>query len=62
MKEVKNPLQRVPVVDESFEALAPTNPGKAGRMLRRGKARVYRRFPFTIQIKKIINGINSRSH
>lgn len=42
----------VNVVDINFQPLAPTNPGKAGRLLRRGKAIVFQLYPFGIRLKR----------
>ena len=47
-------IVKVGVVDDNYKELAPTNAGKAGRMLRRSKAIVYRRHPFTIKLKKAV--------
>ena len=54
MDEKKKHLVHVRVVDWAYKKLLPTHAGKAGRMLRRGKAIVYKKHPFTIRIKKII--------
>ncbi len=44
-------MQRVLVVDTNKKPLMPTHPAKARKLLREGKAAVYRRFPFTIILK-----------
>jgi hypothetical protein len=54
MEKKEKVVVRVGVVDDDFKELAPTNAGKAGRMLRRHKAVVYRRYPFTIKLKKTV--------
>ena len=44
----------VDVVDWDYKELSPTNAGKAGRLLRKRKAIVYRKYPFVIRIKKVV--------
>ena len=41
-------MQRVWVVDKNQQPLMPCHPARAKRLLRRGKAAIYKRFPFTI--------------
>ena len=48
----RNPIfmsQRVFVLDKNKKALAPCHPARANELLRKKKAYVYRRFPFTIK-------------
>jgi 5-methylcytosine-specific restriction endonuclease McrA len=40
------------VVDQQLRLCAPAHPGRARHLLTRGRAAVYRRFPFTIVLKK----------
>lgn len=44
-------MQRVLMLDKNKEPLMPCRPAKARRLLRKGKAAVFRRFPFTIILK-----------
>ncbi len=41
-------MQRVFVIDKSKQPLMPCHPTRARELLRKGKANVYRRYPFTI--------------
>ena len=41
-------MQRVLVLDKNKKPLMPCHPARARELLRKGKARVFRRFPFTI--------------
>jgi len=43
---------RVPVLDTSKKPLAPTTPRRARLLLKKGKAAVFRRYPFTIILKR----------
>ena len=45
-------MQRVFVVDTNKKPLAPCQPARARMLLRKGKAAVYRREPFTIILKR----------
>jgi len=45
-------LRRVFVVDTNKKPLAPCTPARARMLLRKGKAAVYRREPFTIILKR----------
>ena len=44
-------MQRVFVVDTDKKPLSPCAPARARMLLRKGKAAVYRREPFTIILK-----------
>lgn len=44
-------MQRVLVLDTNKKPLMPTHPAKARKLLRDGKAAVYRRYPFAIILK-----------
>ena len=44
-------MQRVFVVDTNKKPLSPCTPARARMLLRKGKAAVYRREPFTIILK-----------
>ena len=46
---------RVFVVDAEEKPLLPTTPARARILLKKGKAKVYRMIPFTIQLSKIVN-------
>ena len=48
----KGYTMKVAVVDTNRKPLAPTTPRMAKILLRRGKAAVLRRFPFTLILKK----------
>lgn len=48
---------KVPVLDTNKNILAPTTPRRAKILLREGKAAVFRRFPFTIILKKAVEDI-----
>ena len=43
-------MQRVLVLDKNKEPLMPTHPARARQLLKKGRAAVYRRYPFTIII------------
>ncbi|MGH9846102.1 MAG: RNA-guided endonuclease IscB [Blastocatellia bacterium] len=45
-------MLKVAVVDTTQQPLAPTTPRRARLLLKRGKAAVFRRFPFTIILKR----------
>src|SRR5262245_61360168 len=45
---------RVPVLDTTKKPLAPTTPRRARLLLKKGKAAVFRRYPFTIILKREI--------
>src|SRR5215813_12823576 len=45
---------RVAVLDTARKPLAPTTPRRARLLLKKGKAAVFRRFPFTIILKQEI--------
>ncbi len=45
-------MQTVFVIDTNKQPLAPTYPARARRLLTKGKAAVWRRYPFTIILKK----------
>jgi 5-methylcytosine-specific restriction endonuclease McrA len=45
-------MQRVFVIDKNKQPLMPCHPARARRMLREGKAAVFRRYPFTIILKE----------
>jgi 5-methylcytosine-specific restriction endonuclease McrA len=44
-------MQRVLVLDKQKQPLAPCHPARAKMLLRKGRAAIYRRYPFTIIIK-----------
>ena len=45
-------MQRVLVIDKNKKALMPCHPARAKELFDKGKAAVYRRFPFTIILKE----------
>ncbi|MCI0339331.1 MAG: RNA-guided endonuclease IscB [Acidobacteria bacterium] len=45
---------KVPVLDTTKKTLAPTTPRRARLLLKSGKAAVFRRYPFTIILKRVI--------
>jgi 5-methylcytosine-specific restriction endonuclease McrA len=49
-------MSRVLVVDTDKRPLAPVHPGTARRLLTRGHAAVWRRYPFTIMLKWSVSG------
>ena len=58
MQEKKRkPQNRVLVVDKDKNPLMPCHPARASELLRKGRASVYRRYPFTIIIKDRKGGV-----
>lgn len=58
MQENKRiPQNRVLVIDKDKQPLMPCHPARARELLRKGRAAVYRRFPFTIIIKDRKGGV-----
>lgn len=47
-------MLKVAVIDQNKKLLAPTSPARARLLLKKGKAAVFRRFPFTILLKREI--------
>ena len=47
-----NPMQSVFVLDKNRKPLMPCHPARARELLRKGKAAVFRRYPFTIILKE----------
>ena len=47
-------MQRVFVLDTNKKPLAPCRPGRARKLLNSGKAAVFRRYPFTIILKRAV--------
>jgi 5-methylcytosine-specific restriction endonuclease McrA len=45
-------MQRVLVVDKNKQPLMPCHPARARELLNKGKAAIYRRFPFTIMLRE----------
>ena len=45
-------MQRVLVIDKNKQSLMPCHPARARELLNKGKAAVYRTFPFTIILKE----------
>lgn len=50
------PMQRVLVLDSNKQSLMPCQPARARELLSKGKASVYRRYPFTIILKDRVGG------
>jgi hypothetical protein len=48
-------MNRLFVLDTNKEPLQPTHPAKARILLKEGKAEVYRRYPFTIILKYVVD-------
>ena len=44
-------MQRVLVIDKNKQPLMPCHPARARELLNKGKAAVYRTFPFTINME-----------
>lgn len=53
----ENILNRVAVIDTNKRPLAPTTSVRANRLLKQGKAAVFRRIPFTIVLKRSVEDI-----
>jgi 5-methylcytosine-specific restriction endonuclease McrA len=49
-------MSKVFVIDTHTRPLNPIHPGYARKLLKEGKAAVYRRYPFTIILKRAVNG------
>ncbi|GHO80781.1 hypothetical protein KSD_85520 [Ktedonobacter sp. SOSP1-85] len=47
-------MSNVFVIDRDYTPLNPVHPGHARRLLRQGKAAVFRRYPFTIVLKRVV--------
>ncbi len=45
-------MQRVLVLDKNKQPLMPCHPARARELLRKGRAAVYRRYPFTLILKE----------
>jgi 5-methylcytosine-specific restriction endonuclease McrA len=50
---------KVAVLDADKKILAPTRPQRARVLLKRGKAAVYRRYPFTIILKRAVEDVRT---
>ena len=53
-------MSKVFVLDTNKKPLAPTHQGNARRLLTEGKAAVYRRYPFTIILKREISDVDKK--
>ncbi|MCZ6676293.1 MAG: RNA-guided endonuclease IscB [Candidatus Poribacteria bacterium] len=53
-------MSKVFVLDTNKKPLAPTHPGNARRLLTEGKAAVYRRYPFTIILKREVSDVDKK--
>ena len=51
-------MQKVFVLDTKKRSLAPTHPARTRQLLHKGKAAVYRRYPFTIILKREIKEVD----
>jgi 5-methylcytosine-specific restriction endonuclease McrA len=49
-------MQRVFVLDHNKQPLMPCHPARARKLLKKGKAAIYRRYPFTIIMKYRVGG------
>jgi 5-methylcytosine-specific restriction endonuclease McrA len=50
------------VLDTNYQQLNPIPPGQARRLLKQGKAAIYRRYPFTIILKHKISNPQTQPH
>ena len=50
------------VLDANKKPLSPCHPAKARKLLKEGKAAIYKRYPFTIILKKIVNDKNTHEY
>ena len=48
-------IQKVFVIDAEGKPLLPTHPARARKLLRAGRAKVYRMVPYTIQLNRIVD-------
>ncbi|GHO80778.1 hypothetical protein KSD_85490 [Ktedonobacter sp. SOSP1-85] len=48
-------MSNVFVIDSDYKPLNPVHPARARRLLTQGKAAVYRRYPFTIVLKRVVD-------
>jgi len=53
-------MSKVFVLDSKKRPLAPTHPGRARQLLNKGKASVYRRYPFTIILQREVENVDSQ--
>ena len=53
-------MQKVFVLDTKKRPLAPTHPARARQLLRKGKAAIYRCYPFTIILKREVSEVDSQ--
>lgn len=52
-------MQKVFVLATNKRPLAPTHPARARQLLKKGKAAVYRRYPFTIILKREVSQVDA---
>src|SRR6266516_1811285 len=50
----ESPMSKVFVLDTTTQPLDPVHPGRARLLLKEGKAAIYRRFPFTLILKRAL--------
>jgi hypothetical protein len=53
-------MEKVFVLDTKKRPLAPTHPARARQLLKRGKAAVYRQYPFTIILTREVKEVDNR--
>ena len=53
-------MSKVFVLDTKKRPLAPCHPARARQLLKKGKAAVYRRYPFTIVLKREVTEIDKQ--
>ncbi|MHC4395636.1 MAG: RNA-guided endonuclease IscB [Planctomycetota bacterium] len=53
-------MSKVFVLDTNKQPLQPTHPARARQLLQKGKAAVYRRYPFTIILKRKVTDIDNQ--
>src|SRR5258708_19915277 len=47
-------MSKVLLLDTTKQPLHPVHPGRARLLLKQGKAAVYRRYPFTIRLSRVV--------
>ena len=47
-------MSKVFVLDTNEQPLNPVHPGRARLLLKQGQAAVYRRYPFTLILKRVV--------
>jgi 5-methylcytosine-specific restriction endonuclease McrA len=55
-------MPKIPVLDTCKQVLEPCHPAVARRLLRQGKAAIYKRYPFTIILKTAVDTSKTTEH